>query len=171
MPTLDPGELAQLLPAETAAFASPIPTRFVSSDEFMPSPQTRDQQRVEARIDELGGELGRRQGMSRRRFLATASGMAAAFLAMNDVYGPLYDVSRTEAQTPDMARERAKELSRQFVMDCHTHFLRDDTRLSGFVRMRESVGKAGWNPALRDGPCWSALPPKPTMSSSTRAAS
>jgi predicted TIM-barrel fold metal-dependent hydrolase len=33
-------------------------------------------------------------------------------------------------------------------MDCHTHFLRDDTRLMGFVRARESVGKAGWNPAL-----------------------
>ena len=40
MPTLDPEELAQLLPAETAAFASPIPTQFVSSDEFMPLPQT-----------------------------------------------------------------------------------------------------------------------------------
>ena len=33
-------------------------------------------------------------------------------------------------------------------MDMHTHFLRDDTRLTGFVRMREAVGKAEWNPAL-----------------------
>jgi predicted TIM-barrel fold metal-dependent hydrolase len=148
MNLLDPEERRQLLAAETHAYRSPIPTQHVSSDEFMPSPQTREQQRVEARIKELGGELGRRQGMTRRRFLATASGMAAAFLAMNEVYGPLYDVSRAEAQTPEMAKERAKELSKQFVMDCHTHFLRDDTRLAGFVRMRESVGKAGWNPAL-----------------------
>ena len=46
MPTLDPEELAQLLPAETAAFRSPIPTQFVSSDEFMPLPQTRRQRRA-----------------------------------------------------------------------------------------------------------------------------
>jgi uncharacterized protein len=134
MNLLDPEERRQLLPAETSAYRSPIPTQSVSSDEFMPLPQTRDQQRVEARIKDLGGELSRRQGMSRRRFLATASGMAAAFLAMNEVYGPLYDVSRAEAQTPDMAKERAKELSKQFVMDCHTHFLRDDTRIMTFVR-------------------------------------
>jgi len=48
MPTLDPRELAQLLPAETAAFRSPIPTQFVSSDEFMPLPQTRTQKAIEA---------------------------------------------------------------------------------------------------------------------------
>ncbi len=152
MNLLDPEERRQLLPAETYAYRSPIPTQSVSSDEFMPSPQTRDQQRVEARIKGLGGELSRRQGMSRRRFLATASWMAAAFLAMNEVYGPLYDVSRAEAQTPDMAKERAKELSKQFVMDCHTHFLRDDTRIMTFVRQREAVGKAGWNPALAGKP-------------------
>ena len=33
-------------------------------------------------------------------------------------------------------------------MDVHTHFLRDDTRLEGFARGREAVGKAGWNPDL-----------------------
>ena len=37
-------------------------------------------------------------------------------------------------------------------MDMHTHFLRDDTRLENFVRSREAVGKAGWNPALVDKP-------------------
>ena len=37
-------------------------------------------------------------------------------------------------------------------MDVHTHFLRDDTRLEGFVRGREAVGKAGWNPALAGKP-------------------
>ena len=153
MNLLDPEERRQLLPAETHAYRSPIPTQLVSSDEFMPSPQTRDQQRVEARIKELGGELGRRQGMTRRRFLTTASGMAAAFVAMNEVYGPLFDVSRAEAQTPEMAKERAKALSEQFIMDCHTHFLRDDTRLTGFVRhARERWARPGWNPALAGKP-------------------
>ena len=78
--------------------------------------------------------------------------MAAAYLAMNEVYGPLFEVSRAEAATPELANERAQELAGQFIFDGHTHFLRDDTRLEGFVRMREAVGKAGWNPALVDKP-------------------
>jgi uncharacterized protein len=90
MPTLDPDELAQLLPAETAAFASPIPTQFVSSDEFMPLSQTVKQKRVEARMRELGGRLAKHQGLSRRRFFQTAAGMAAAFVAMNDIYGTVF---------------------------------------------------------------------------------
>jgi uncharacterized protein len=86
--------------------------------------------------------------MSRRRFLATASGMAAAFLAMNEVYGPLYGVSPAEAADKDMADARAQALKGQFIMDWHTHFLRDDTRIKTFVLQRQAVGKAGWNPAL-----------------------
>jgi predicted TIM-barrel fold metal-dependent hydrolase len=145
---LDPEELRQLLPAETAAFPSPIPTQSVSSDEFMPALQTVKQRAFEARVKQYGAELARKQGISRRTFFKTAAGMAAAFVAMNDIYGRLYAVSRAEAATPEMADERAKELSKQFIMDMHTHFLRDDTRLEGFVRAREAVGKAGWNPTL-----------------------
>jgi hypothetical protein len=148
MNLLHASELKRLLPAETHSYPAPVPTQSVSSDEFMPYPQTRAQRRVEARIKELSGDLARKQGMTRRGFLQTASGMAAAFLAMNEVYGSLYEVSRAEAQTPDQAKERAQALSKQFVMDCHTHFLRDDTRIMTFVRAREGVGKAGWNPAL-----------------------
>ena len=89
--------IASLLPAETSSFPSPIPTQFVSSDEFLPSPQTENQKRVEARVKELGTWLAKRQGMGRRRFFKTAAGMAAAFIAMNDVYGPLFSVSAAEA--------------------------------------------------------------------------
>jgi uncharacterized protein len=152
MGLLSDKELASLLPAETHAFAGPIPTQCVSSDEFMPVPQTPRQRQVEERLKETGTALARRHGVSRRQFFRTASGMAAAFLAMNEVYGALYDVTRAEAQTPDMAKERAGALAKQFVMDCHTHFLRDDTRIMGFVRQREAVGKAGWNPALAGKP-------------------
>jgi hypothetical protein len=77
MSLLDPEDQATLLPAETAAFASPIPTQFVSSDEFTPLPQTARQKQVEVRVKALGGELARHQGMSRRRFFQTAAGMAA----------------------------------------------------------------------------------------------
>ena len=145
-------ELNQLSPAETSAYPSPIPTQSVSSDEFMPAPQSEKQREFEARIKEFGGELARRQGMSRRAFFKTAAGMAAAFVAMNETYGRLYDASRAEAAIPEMAGERAKALANQFVMDMHTHFLRDDTRITNFVRQREAVGKAGWNPALQGKP-------------------
>ena len=148
----DPDELLELLPAETSSFPAPIPTQFVSSDEFLPSPQTEKQKQVEVRVKALGAELAKHQGLSRRKFFKSAAGMAAAFVAMNDVYGPLYSVSRAEAASPDMANERAKALSGQFIMDMHTHFLRDDTRLENFVRSREAVGKAGWNPALAGKP-------------------
>jgi len=40
---LSPDELTQLLPAETSAFPSPIPTQSVSSDEFMPLPRNAKQ--------------------------------------------------------------------------------------------------------------------------------
>ena len=62
-------ELNRLLPAETSAYPSPIPTQWVSSDEYMPAPQTEKQREFEARIKEYGGELARRQGMSPARVL------------------------------------------------------------------------------------------------------
>ena len=49
-----------------------------------------------------------------------------------------------------MAEERASALKDQFIMDMHTHFLRDDTRIMTFVNMRTAVGKAGWNKQLAD---------------------
>jgi uncharacterized protein len=152
MKLLSPEELAELLPAETSSFASPVPTQIVSSDEYFPAPQSAKQKEVEARLKELSGELAKKQGLSRRRFFQTASGMAASYLVMNQVYGPLFAVSTAEAATPDMANERAASLKGQFIMDLHTHFLRDDTRIMGFVRQREAVGKAGWNPSLAGKP-------------------
>jgi uncharacterized protein len=152
MRLLSDEELRALRPAQTAAFAGPIPTQIVSSDEYFPSPQSATQREVEARTKTLGGALAKQQGLSRRQFFQTASGMAAAFLAMNEVYGPLFDVSRAEASDKDVAAARANGLAGQFIMDTHTHFLRDDTRITGFVRQREAVGKAGWNPALAGKP-------------------
>ena len=143
-------QLNVLLPAETFSFPSPVPTQIVSSDEYMPVPQTGKQREVEARLKELSDRLARRQGMSRRRFFQTASGMAASFLVMNQVFGRLFEVSEAEAATPDMAAERAQALSPQLVLDGHTHFLRDDTRLMGFIKAREAVGKAGWNKQIGD---------------------
>lgn len=145
---LSDDERAQLLPAEDVPHRFPIPTQIVSSDEYFPEPQTAQQRQVEHRLADMGDHLAKRQGVSRRRFFQTASGMAAAFLAMNQVYGRLFAVSEAEAATPELADERAVALQDQDVFDVHTHFLRDDTRLTNFVAMRNAVGKAGWNAAL-----------------------
>ena len=103
-------QLAELLPAETSSFPSPVPTQIVSSDEYLPVPQTEKQREVEARLKEMSDRLARRQGVSRRRFFQTASGMAASFVAMNQVFGPIFDASVAEAATPDMAADRAQAL-------------------------------------------------------------
>src|ERR1700694_4643626 len=54
MSLLDPEDPATLLPAETAAFASPIPTQFVSSDEFTPLPQIPEDMQRKHRFAPLG---------------------------------------------------------------------------------------------------------------------
>jgi uncharacterized protein len=149
MSMLSPNESTKLSSAESL-FPSPIPVQSVSSDEFMPVPQTPRQREFEVRIKEISMQTAKRLGISRRKFLQTAAGMAAAFLAMNDTYGPIFGVSRAEAQTPEEADERAKGLSGQFIMDMHTHFLRPGTRLTNFIKARKAVGKAGWNPELVD---------------------
>ena len=140
---LSPEEMKEVLPAESSIFPSPIPVQCVSSDEYMPCPQTEKQREFEARVKEYGAELARKQGVSRRTFFKSAAGMAAAFVAMNDTYGPLYAVSRAEAATPEMANERANALKSQFIMDMHTHFLREDTPVMAFVAPYEMAPPSG----------------------------
>jgi predicted TIM-barrel fold metal-dependent hydrolase len=144
--------ISGLLGAEEASFPSPVPTQIVSSDEYLPVPQTAQQREVEARLIAMTDDLARRQGLSRRRFFQTAAGMAASFVALNQVFGPLFDASEAEAATPELAQARADALSGQMVIDGHTHFLRDDTRLMGFVKAREAVGQWGWNKELGSQP-------------------
>jgi len=144
---LSPAELDRVAPAETAAFRSPIPTQIVSNGEYNPLPQSREQQRVEARIKEMADELGPPHGLSRRGFLASAAGMAAAFLAMNEVYGPLFEVTRAEAQQPGAAAGRADGLSRQFIFDVQTHFVRDDFKQEGLLGLSQ-YAKKNWHPGI-----------------------
>jgi uncharacterized protein len=110
-------ELAQLMPSEMLQHRTPIPTQIVSSDEFYPDPQNERQREVEARMLAMADDLGGKQGLDRRHFFQSAAGMAAAFVAMNEVYGPLFDVTKAEAATPAMAQERANSLKDQFIMD------------------------------------------------------
>jgi uncharacterized protein len=90
-------ELARLEPADEAAFRSPVPTQIVSNGEFNPLPQTRQQKQVEDRIKEIADAQSLRLVLDRRQFLRSAAGMTAAFVAMNEVFGPLFNVGRAEA--------------------------------------------------------------------------
>ena len=111
-------------PAESEPFHSPIPTRMVSNGEYMPHPQTEQQQHVEDRIKELADDAAKRLGKTRRQFLAGTGGMAAAFIAMNEVYGKKYfDVRPVEMYETAAYEERS--LPRDvFVFDDQTHIVR-----------------------------------------------
>ncbi len=98
---------------------SPIPTQIVSNEEFFPLPQTPDQKKVEARVKQLSEQFGKVLGLNRRRFLATAGGMAAAFLALNDVFGPYFNVDAAECLDPAMRDEKWPK--DQFIFDIQTH--------------------------------------------------
>src|SRR2546429_9606029 len=140
-------ELGQTAPAELDSFELPVPTQVVSNGEYNPLPQTREQRRVEARITELADDLGPRHGLSRRAFLASSAGMAAAFLAMNDVFGPVFDVNRAEAATPGLADARAQALAGQLIVDAQTHFVRADFKQEGLLDLAK-YAKQHWNRGL-----------------------
>jgi len=143
---LSDSELDELESAEQA-FESPVPTQLISNGEFNPLPQTEQQKQVEGRIKELADELGAKQGLNRRQFLRTSSGMAAAFLAMNEVFGPLFNVSEAEAATPERAEEMRAALKGQFIFDVQTHFVHDGYKQEGILGLA-AFAKENWNPAL-----------------------
>src|SRR6185312_1482285 len=98
--------------AETASAATPIPTQIVSNGEYLPPRQSETQKRVERRIIEMADANGKRLGLSRRQFMQTGCGMAAAFLAMNEIYGgKVFAVDPAEAHEPELIRARADRLS------------------------------------------------------------
>src|ERR1700729_1443537 len=145
---LTEAELAALMPSELCQYQTPIPTQIVASDEFYPDPQNERQREVEARLLAMADDLGGRQGLNRRRFFQTAAGMAASFVAMNEVYGPLFDVTPAKAATPAMAQVRANACKDPFNLGIRPQSPPDDSRLTSFVDMRKAVGKAGWNKEL-----------------------
>jgi len=126
-------ELKHVEAAEQEQFRSPIPTQIVSNGEYNPPPQTEQQRQVEGLIKEYSEKFAKHQGLDRRTFLKSASGFAAAFLAMNKVFGPVWDVSEAKAADRDMSEERAKRLSKQFILDDQTHFVQDDFDKEGLL--------------------------------------
>ena len=97
---LSDADLATLRAADEATTSLPLPTQMISNGEYTPLPQTEAQREVEARIESYAETLAPQHGMRRREFLASSAGLAAAFLAMNEVFGPVFTASRAEAATP-----------------------------------------------------------------------
>jgi len=139
-------ELRELDSAQTG-FGSAVPTQIISNGEFTPLPQTAQQKKVEARMNQMADLHGKKRGLDRRTFLQTSCGMAAAFVAMNEVFGPVFQVSEAEAANPDMMLERAQALAHQFVFDDQTHFVHDDFKQEGLLGLGVFAAEH-WNPAL-----------------------
>jgi predicted TIM-barrel fold metal-dependent hydrolase len=136
--------------AETASAATPIPTQIVSNGEYLPPPQSETQRRVERRIFELADDNGKRLGLSRRQFMQTGCGMAAAFLAMNEIYGAdVFQVTTAEAREPELMQARAQGLAGQFIFDVQTHFVRDDFDHKELLGLAKFAAEH-WNPQLKD---------------------
>ena len=84
----------------------PVPTQIVSNEEFAPPEQSEEQSKVERRLIEIADISSKKLGISRRRFLASTGGMAAAFLAMNSVFGDFFNVSAEEVFEPFATDEK-----------------------------------------------------------------
>ena len=106
---------ANLTPSELLPHQTPIPTQVVSSDEYYPYPQTEKQRELQVRLLDLGDNLARKQGLSRRRFFQTAAGMAASYVAMNETFGHFFDVTPAEAATPAIVRTRDSSATIQTI--------------------------------------------------------
>jgi predicted TIM-barrel fold metal-dependent hydrolase len=133
--------------AEEASAATPIPTQIVSNGEYLPPPQSATQKRVEERVNELADLNAKRLGLSRRQFMRTSCGMAAAFLAMNEIYGPVFRVEAAESHDPEMMLARAQSLAGQFIFDVQTHFVRDDFKHEELLGLAQFAGQH-WNPKM-----------------------
>src|SRR3989440_11756705 len=146
---LSEAQLSHLERADQAdALGSPIPTQVVTNGEYFPMPQTPEQRLVEARIAEPAGGASRRLGMSRRRFLASSGGMAAAFIAMNEVFGRFFDIDPLELMGSAHAQGGVpRDL---FVFDDQLHMIRQS--MNGPLALRalaqgqgEAANKAGFD--------------------------
>src|SRR6266436_3933729 len=123
---------------------SPLPTQVVSNEEYIPLAQTEEQKRVAALIDGHARRSARRLGVGRREFLATSAGMAAAFLALNTVFGSFFEIDPVEAIESAAADERKP--SGQFIFDIQTHHVAEPRQFPFLLGLRRA-GR-NWNPDL-----------------------
>jgi uncharacterized protein len=127
---LDEAQMARCIRADETEFKSPVPTRMISNGEYMPALQTEKQVRVEQRIGELADGASRKLSLDRRTFLAGSGGMAAAFVAMNEVFGRFFDVDLVEMFEP-VAYADSTTPHDMFIFDDQLHMVRGSNRSGG----------------------------------------
>lgn len=98
-------ELRERVPARTLRQNTPIAMPNIASDDSIPALTSEKRREVEARVLDMGDEVGSKQRLSRRQFFESAGGMVVAFVAINNSFGTIADVSRGQAATPTLARE------------------------------------------------------------------
>ena len=131
---LSDAQLAQCSRADEAGtFDAPVPTQIVSNGEYMPQPQSEMQKRVEARIEELASSTSKKLGISRRKFLMGSGGMAASFLAMNEVFGRYFNVTQAEMVEPGAFAANGIP-SNLFVFDDQLHVVRESREMGSSLR-------------------------------------
>jgi len=126
----------------------PLPTQVLSNEELVPIEQTEEQAKVERRLLEIADKSSKKLGISRRKFFATSGGMAAAFLAMNSVFGKHFDVD--ESEVFESAATDEKFPKTPFIFDTPTHHVETGKVIAepNLVRYREA-GAAWGNTALQ----------------------
>jgi hypothetical protein len=142
-----------------AVSASPIPTQVVSNEEFAPYPQTAAQARVERLVVTAADQAAASLGLTRRDFLRTTGGMAAALLALNAVFGKCFDVLDIETVEAAAFTERTGES--YFIFDVQTHYVGSHYDSAGaeatrkgavtkqaLLSLRRRTREAGLNPKL-----------------------
>ena len=100
-------------------FLPPIPSRIASNEEFVPPPQSAEQKEYEDRLAAISERVAKRQGRSRRDFLRSGSGMAAALVASIRFIGDCYEVAADEVDDPKAFEEHWPK--DQFIFDVQTH--------------------------------------------------
>jgi predicted TIM-barrel fold metal-dependent hydrolase len=80
---------------------SPIAFRACSNGEHMPAAETERDRRAVQRFAELATRLHRRAGMTRRQFVESACGAAAALTVINELYGCASKGDRMRGTTPE----------------------------------------------------------------------
>ena len=66
-------------------------------------------------------------------------GLSAAFVSLNSVFGPVFDVAHAEAYDAAAAQERSAAFANQFVFDGHLHFVHDAYTDPGILFGREAA--------------------------------
>lgn len=140
-------------------FPTPVPTQIISNEEFFPIGQTAEQARVEHRTGELVEKAAGRLGVTRREFLATTGGMAAALLAMNSVFGRFFTVGNIELFEATAFAEQ--QGTPYFIFDVQTHYVGSgydpsdaESKRKGAVSkqallsLRKHIRETGLNPKL-----------------------